>query len=187
MKVRCEIVQTITLPLNIEHLYFCRPSRPMQISMLWRFRGLVKISAAWAVVGMWMGEMYPASTVSCSQWNQTSRCFIQPWCSGFFATVTAELLSMRRGNGEVILNPNSVKRFHIQMISFPASTAAIYSTSVVESETTGWRQLLSTSHYNGISTTIIRIFTMINISVSGKQLRRWWVSSALGASKQKQI
>ena len=56
--------------------------------------------------------------------------------------ITAELLSMRRCDGDVRLEPNSVRRFHIQMISFPASTAAMYSASVIDKETTDWRQLL---------------------------------------------
>jgi hypothetical protein len=49
----------------------------------------------------------------------------------------ADWLSQFKVDGEVNLYPNSLRILRIQIISFPASTAAIYSASVVESATTG--------------------------------------------------
>src|ERR1700720_271954 len=67
---------------------------------------------------------------------------MQPWCSGFFATFMADWLSTLNLDGKLGLYPNSLRMLCIHIISFPASTAAMYSASVVDKATIGCNLLL---------------------------------------------
>src|ERR1700743_3695498 len=81
--------------------------------------------------------MVPFATSSLSQKYLKSRCFILPWCSEFFATASADWLSMHRGEGlDEQFSPSSVNSFLSQLISAPAETAEMYSASVVDNATT---------------------------------------------------
>src|SRR6201992_1003076 len=100
------------------------------------------MSAAMSSVGTKLGLMTPDSTTSLSQYHLRSRCFILPWCSGFLDTEMADWLSMSKVGVEVGEYPSSPINCLIHNISLEASTAAIYSASVVDRATMVWSLLL---------------------------------------------
>ena len=123
-----------TLPPD-EAPLFIIPRSLQQSLVLFLPRALVRMSAGMSVVGTWDTAIAPSETASLSQKNRRSRCFMRPWCSGFLATDTADILSMCRVEGVGKLYPNSQRRLRNQMICCPAVTAATNSASVVDSVT----------------------------------------------------
>jgi hypothetical protein len=90
----------------------------------------------------------------------------------------ADWLSMYSTEGVVMGNPSSCSILHIQMISLPASQAAMYSASVVDSVTMDWRfniqettQVSINLHNVGTSgVTSAPATSMVGIRVGGEEL-----------------
>ena len=121
-----------TLPPDEASLFITIPRRFQDSFTLFLPNGLVRISAGISAVGTCTTEMCPSLTASLNQKNCRSKCFILPWCSGFFATDSADMLSMNRVEGAVNSWPNSESRLQSQMICCSAVTAATNSASVVD-------------------------------------------------------
>src|SRR5882757_1756977 len=116
-------------------LQLTSPISSLHFSTYAHINGLVRMSAAMSFVETNDGSIVPASTTSLNQYHLKSKCFILPWCSGFFETLIADWLSICRIEGPCWGYPNSFRNWRIQTITLAASTADMYSASVVESAT----------------------------------------------------
>jgi hypothetical protein len=73
------------------------PSPPRKRANVAWSKGLVRISASRFSVGTWMRSMFPFSTLSLGKWYLTSMCLVLEWSTRFLATLTALVLSHKRG------------------------------------------------------------------------------------------
>ena len=94
-------------------------------------KGIVRISATYSSVPIWLSLTAPRCTISQIKWYQPSTCLDRLWNMGFYEKRIPLWLSQRiMVESNTCLN-NSLKRFHNQVTSQWAIHAIMYSTSAV--------------------------------------------------------
>ena len=125
---------TVYIPISCLRFRKCGPSNP-----------LVRRSASWFSVLMYVALITWFYWISRMKWNLTSICLVRWWNSGFLTSLIALWLSIKSSVDWSSLRPMSCRSLLIQTTSLPPADAATYSDSVVERETHFCRWLFHTT------------------------------------------